>query len=174
MVLATNIATNYAIAADDTNYIGDEIIIKSELMRSDVYETDEMVVDRIPAANKSTEAVSKSGFELARESGFTATSSITCNDDGWGFGHWNVYAVSESSATRMIDYIYARARSYNSNGVLMDSATQSERDSSYVSATADYVINSNVFEYGCWAIGNHTYRDAGYKDIVHETRDEWR
>ena len=164
------ISATTAFATPGNNNIGENMISQAENKNVSVYETDDMIVDLVPVPRKTTTAVPKSGMRLE---GFDVTSSILCHDNGWLGGHWDVYVVVGSEATRPIDYIYAKARSYDSDGVLMDTDSNSETNSSFVSATADYIKGSMIFDNDSWGLGNHTYRESGFKDIIHETKDEW-
>ncbi|MDY7043707.1 XoxI protein [Virgibacillus sp. M23] len=80
------------------------------------------------------------------------------------------YAVAKSTTTRNIDYLYARSRTFNGDGGLIKSKSSSAKNSSYASAKAK---NGTIYSKDDWAIGNHTYKDSGYKTIKHETRAEW-
>jgi hypothetical protein len=95
------------------------------------------------------------------------TSSIDCR--------YNIFfgskAIAESSSTTEEDYIYAKSRSYNSDDSLIDSKSDSESNSSFVSATS---INDTFTVIGDYAYGNYVYKKSGYKDVIHETYDEWK
>ncbi|PFE10614.1 XoxI protein [Bacillus cereus] len=80
------------------------------------------------------------------------------------------YAVAKSSSTVTEDYIYAKARAFNSNGSLISTNSNSANKSSFVSATAN---NSSIYYGGHYAIGNHTYKLSGYSDVNHETKAYW-
>lgn len=80
------------------------------------------------------------------------------------------YAISKSSSTTIEDYIYAKCRTFNGDGSLIKSTTQDAKKASYVSAKA---MNSTYYVGNDYAIGNHTYKLSGYKDVVHETKAYW-
>ncbi|USK32119.1 XoxI protein [Bacillus sp. F19] len=80
------------------------------------------------------------------------------------------YAVSKSSSTATEDYIYARARTFNGDGALINSKSASANKTTYICARAD---NGTIYFGNDWALGNHTYKLSGYKDVVHETKAYW-
>ncbi|QWH64201.1 XoxI protein (plasmid) [Bacillus mycoides] len=80
------------------------------------------------------------------------------------------YAVAKSNSTVSEDYIYAKARAFNSNGSLISTNSNSANKSTFVSATAK---NSSIYYGGHYAIGNHTYKLSGYSDVNHETKAYW-
>ncbi|MFP7474644.1 XoxI protein [Niallia taxi] len=80
------------------------------------------------------------------------------------------YALAKSTSTTKEDYIYAKVRTYHRTGYLMDSKSVSAKKSSSVTAKAE---NTTTILWGNYAIGNHTYKLKGYKDVVHETKDKW-
>ncbi|WJE23240.1 XoxI protein [Bacillus cereus] len=82
----------------------------------------------------------------------------------------NPYSVSKSSSSTTEDYIYAKSRTFNGDGSLINSKSNSANKSSYVSATA---TNSSVYYGDDYAIGNHTYKLSGYNDVNHETKAYW-
>ncbi|MDP7991972.1 XoxI protein [Bacillus sp. MHSD_36] len=82
----------------------------------------------------------------------------------------NPYAVSKSSSSSTEDYIYARSRTFNGDGSLINSKSASANKSSFVSATA---TNSSIYYGDDYAIGNHTYKLSGYNDVNHETKAYW-
>ncbi|KWW22123.1 XoxI protein [Peribacillus simplex] len=80
------------------------------------------------------------------------------------------YAVAKSSSTVKEDYIYAKARTFNGDGALIKSNSTSAKKTTYTSVRAD---NGTIYSGNDWAIGNHTYKLKGYKDINHETKAYW-
>jgi hypothetical protein len=84
----------------------------------------------------------------------------------------NYYTVAKSSATTKQDKIFARARLYNSKGVLWQDEDSTAKNSKFTSATArssTFQINFN----NAYSIGNHSYKRSGYKDTFHETKKNW-
>ena len=75
-----------------------------------------------------------------------------------------VSATATSSSTTSLDYIEATVRAYYDTGGLMGTASDSAKKSSY--AGAQY---SSGFKFIDMAYGSHVYKNAGYKDIYHET-----
>lgn len=102
---------------------------------------------------------------LSLEDGeYTATSKIEGDKNAYGD---KIKATATSSATRIIDYIYAKARVFEDGGVI-GSGEDEATNSSYAGATTGFVD----FGFATWdndARGNHLYKDEGWKDIVHET-----
>ncbi|HHY2674279.1 MULTISPECIES: XoxI protein [Bacillus cereus group] len=82
----------------------------------------------------------------------------------------NPYAVAQSKSTTTEDYIYAKARTFNGDGSLVNTKSNNAKKSSYVSATA---TNTSVYYGDDYAIGNHTYKLNGYNDVNHETKASW-
>lgn len=82
----------------------------------------------------------------------------------------NPYAVAKSKSTTTEDYIYAKARTFNGDGSLVNTKSNNAKKSSYVSATA---TNTSVYYGDDYAIGNHTYKLNGYNDVNHETKASW-
>ncbi|MGF9815001.1 XoxI protein [Bacillus toyonensis] len=82
----------------------------------------------------------------------------------------NPYAVAKSKSTTTEDYIYAKARTFNGDGSLVNTKNNNAKKSSYVSATA---TNTSVYYGDDYAIGNHTYKLNGYNDVNHETKASW-
>ncbi|MGH1284107.1 XoxI protein [Bacillus toyonensis] len=82
----------------------------------------------------------------------------------------NPYAVAQSKSTTTEDYIYAKARTFNGDGSLVNMKSNNAKKSSYVSATA---TNTSVYYGDDYAIGNHTYKLNGYNDVNHETKASW-
>ncbi|KLA30729.1 MULTISPECIES: hypothetical protein [Bacillus cereus group] len=82
----------------------------------------------------------------------------------------NPYAVAKSKSTTTEDYIYAKARTFNGDGSLVNTKSNSAKKSTYVSATA---TNTSVYYGDDYAIGNHTYKLNGYNDVNHETKASW-
>jgi hypothetical protein len=80
------------------------------------------------------------------------------------------YSVSSSSSTTKEDYIYAKSRTFNSDGGLISSKSSSAENSTYASAKA---VNGTIVYGNDWAIGNHTYKLSGYNDVIHETQASW-
>ncbi|KZE67943.1 hypothetical protein AWM68_17370 [Fictibacillus phosphorivorans] len=93
----------------------------------------------------------------------TSTTTVYNNFEG-------AYAVSKSTSTTTEDYIYAKCRTFNGSGEVLNTKTVSQYDSSYVAAKA---VNGTFYIANDWAVGNHTYKLSGYNDVVHETRDDW-
>ncbi|WP_025688820.1 hypothetical protein [Paenibacillus zanthoxyli] len=80
------------------------------------------------------------------------------------------YVVSQSTANAPIDYISAKARVFDDDETLLDTKLDEQKGSSIASAKAE----PTDFYYGDdYAIGNHTFKQAGYSDMVKETRVEW-
>lgn len=137
----------------------------------EVFEKNETLFDLRPIEQKSTNAERINGDgEISpaslSEGPFTANSKIkgnrvtTISSD-------KISATATSNATRVIDSIYAKARLYE-NGGLLDSKENPETNSSHAGVTA----GPSSFGLVTWdndAYGNHTYKDAGWKDVVHET-----
>lgn len=183
LTIATLMSANsfmvYANSFNNSNQIGEEMIKKSNTINAIQYEDNTMIIDRTPVSEKSTMAVPQFNIYQFnnRLLGKSSTapnykSSIKCDRDGFG-AYENPFAVAKSTSSKKIDYIYAKARAYDSDGVLMNSDSQEEENTSYVSATALYEKDSMIFDSDSWALGNHTYRNKGYKDVVHETKDNW-
>lgn len=82
----------------------------------------------------------------------------------------NPYAVAKSKSTTTEDYIYAKARTFNGDGSLVNTKSNNAKKSSYVSATA---TNTSVYYGDDYPIGNHTYKLNGYNDVNHETKASW-
>lgn len=82
----------------------------------------------------------------------------------------NPYAVAKSKSTTTEDYIYAKARTFNGDGSLVNTKSNNAKKSSYVSATA---TNTSFYYGDDYAIGNHTYKLNGYNDVNHETKASW-
>ncbi|WP_242255948.1 XoxI protein [Bacillus cereus group sp. BfR-BA-01379] len=82
----------------------------------------------------------------------------------------NPYAVAKSKSTTIEDYIYAKARTFNGDGSLVNTKSNSAKKSTYVSATA---TNTSIYYGDDYAIGNHTYKLNGYNDVNHETKASW-
>ena len=78
------------------------------------------------------------------------------------------YTVAKSKSTTTEDYVYAKARTFNGDGSLVNTKVIVQK-SSFVSATA---TNTSIY-YGDDAIGNHTYKLSGYNDVNHETKAFW-
>ena len=87
--------------------------------------------------------------------------------------HFNIlraWATATSSATEPIDYIYARAKTYNYDGAFLDSDEDASTNATYAgteAANASFNIN------GDYAYGNHVFKNSGYQDMIRETYDEW-
>ncbi|CGF81910.1 XoxI protein [Bacillus sp. N447-1] len=82
----------------------------------------------------------------------------------------NPYAVAKSNSTTTEDYVYAKARTFNGDGSLVNTKSNSAKKSSFVSATA---TNTSIYYGDDYAIGNHTYKLSGYNDVNHETKAFW-
>ncbi|MBJ8201304.1 XoxI protein [Bacillus cereus] len=82
----------------------------------------------------------------------------------------NPYAVAKSKSTTTEDYVYAKARTFNGDGSLVNTKSNSAKKSSFVSATA---TNTSIYYGDDYAIGNHTYKLSGYNDVNHETKAFW-
>ncbi|MED3079604.1 XoxI protein [Bacillus wiedmannii] len=82
----------------------------------------------------------------------------------------NPYAVAKSKSTTTEDYIYAKARTFNGDGSLVNTKSNNTKKSTYVSATATH---TSVYYGDDYAIGNHTYKLNGYNDVNHETKASW-
>ncbi|WP_144558376.1 hypothetical protein [Shouchella miscanthi] len=76
-----------------------------------------------------------------------------------------VRGTATSSTTRVVDYVYARARIYQSGTVRADASDTSRKDN-YAGAATSYVSKKS----SGYTRGNHEYRHAGYKTINHVTR----
>jgi len=80
------------------------------------------------------------------------------------------YATSYSKAEVAQDYIYVKCRTYNGDGSLIHSNKASEAHSKYVSVKTD---NGTPYYGNDYAMGNHTYKKKGYKDLYKETKVKW-
>ncbi|ARU59634.1 hypothetical protein CBW65_00020 [Tumebacillus avium] len=94
----------------------------------------------------------------------TVTSRVVASTN-WNFTA-KATATSDSTATE--DWIYAKARIYKSTGVLLG---QAEDDQEYSNHAGASVSLSSIGTGASYALGNHTYMDAGYQTIYHETKD---
>lgn len=83
----------------------------------------------------------------------------------------NPYAVAKSKSTTTEDYVYAKARTFNGDGSLVNTKSNSAKKSSFVSATGP--TQAFIMERDDYAIGNHTYKLSGYNDVNHETKAFW-
>ena len=128
-----------------------------------VYTTDTKMVDNSFGSEKTTIAEPLEGTVLSRASKAPKNTSRVKWITSLIQTH---YAVASSSSNVLEDSIYARCRTYTSSGSLIQSRSNTEKKSSYVTAQASSV-GGNAYKYK--AIGNHTYKLAGYKDVYHET-----
>jgi hypothetical protein len=178
IVLSLLVSNGIFLYANSTEMVekGDQIfnnakeIMSKQKSNSNLLETENQLIDFRPIESKSS---SKKPLENSNQkmkilkSNPINTSSIDCR--------YNIFfgskAIAESSSTTEEDYIYAKSRSYNSDDSLIDSKTDSENNSSFVSATS---INDTFTVLGDYAYGNHVYKKSGYKDVIHETYDEWK
>ncbi|WP_339217616.1 hypothetical protein [Ornithinibacillus sp. FSL M8-0202] len=135
-----------------------------------VQENENSIIDKSRTPEISTTAVLKDEKAIsAFASGYTASSKMKVSFSNWRDPGKKYWGTATSSATRTIDYIQARARIYE-NGGLIGSAQDEAQNSSYAGATAKG--DSGLVAWDNHGIGNHRYEDAGFKDIVHETRDD--
>ncbi|GMQ57984.1 hypothetical protein AN1V17_23790 [Vallitalea sediminicola] len=144
-------------------------------LNSEVFQSADSIVDLTPVNAKSTSKVKKESnkfisfigdFFASESSTPTNTSNIECIDPFLA----NSYAIAKSSSTVMEDYIYAKCRIYNGgDDSLVSSTEEDENYSSFVSAKA---IDSGFYS-DDYAYGNHIYKLEGYKDVIHETYDEF-
>lgn len=134
-----------------------------------VFEKDGILFDLRPTEEKSTmgervESKEKGAITINGDGEYTATSSIKGDKNGWDD---KINATATSSATRIIDYIYAKARVFEEGGMIA-SAEDQTNNSSYAGAATEYV-DFGIVTWNNDAIGNHLYKDEGWKDIIHET-----
>lgn len=80
------------------------------------------------------------------------------------------YAVAKSSANRMQDYIYARAKTYNGDGSLIKSKSASATKADYIGVKT---MNGTVYFGNDFAIGTHTFKLKGYNTINGQTKAYW-
>lgn len=76
-------------------------------------------------------------------------------------------ATATSSASDLVDTIYAKVRVYTKSGGLEGSKEDSEQGSRYAGIT--YVSKSTTVPKE--AYGNHKFIKAGYKSVINETHD---
>lgn len=129
----------------------------------------DQIVDLTPVPHKTTESQSLENNTLATsQSGgsYSVTSNIKGSFSNWRPDAESLHATASSDVTRAIDYVYAKARIFENGGVV-GSASDTSKGSSYAGATAKGP--SGFVTWDNDARGNHTYKDSGYKDIVHET-----
>lgn len=131
------------------------------------YSTKMKIVNNLAAPEKSTqsEPIESDNASLNSRAGsrYRVTSKVACKS-------FSGKAIATSSVTRSIDFVSAKVRIYNRNGSLDTSKYQSQKKTSFVSATAEH---TGMFMSGSKAYGNHEYRDSGSKTIYHETVDRW-
>ncbi|MGN7397552.1 hypothetical protein [Peribacillus frigoritolerans] len=82
----------------------------------------------------------------------------------------STYAVAKSSANRLQDYIYARAKTYNGDGSLIKSKSASATKADYIGVKA---MNGTLYSSNDWAIGTHIFKLKGYKTITGQTKAYW-
>jgi hypothetical protein len=131
--------------------------------------TPNAIVDLAPVAQKSTVkrmAGNQSVEAVITPDAPTDTSRTDTHSPLFG----GFYATSTSDSTISEDYIYAKCRTYNGDGSLLHSAEDKQYNSSHAGAKAD---NGSAYTGDDYAIGNHTYKEAGYLDVVHETKAYW-
>ncbi|USK76646.1 XoxI protein [Peribacillus frigoritolerans] len=80
----------------------------------------------------------------------------------------STYAVAKSSANRLRDYIYARAKTYNGDGSLIKSKSASATKADFIGVKA---MNGTSLDDS--AIGTHIYKLKGYKTITDQTKASW-
>lgn len=131
------------------------------------------LVDLAPVEQKATESQPLNNTKVASLSGssYTANSNISGSFSNWRPDATSLHATASSDVTRAIDYVYAKARIFENGGVV-GSSSDTSKGSSYAGATAKGP--SGFVTWDNDARGNHTYKDSGYKDIIHETyTDSW-
>jgi hypothetical protein len=125
------------------------------------------IVDLSPVEQKSTQSQSLDNSLNAMSGGsYTVNSSIDGSFSTWRADSEALHATAVSDVTRAIDYVYAKARVFENGGVV-GSASDTSKGSSYAGATAKGPAGFVTWDND--ARGNHTYKDSGYKDIIHET-----
>ncbi|MDB8791832.1 hypothetical protein PN398_13990 [Romboutsia sp. 1001216sp1] len=131
------------------------------------YSTKIKIVNNLAVSEKSTqsEPIESDNTSLTSRAGsnYTVTSKVACKS-------FSGKAIATSSVTRAIDFVSAKVRIYDRNGSLDTSKSQSQKKTSFISATA---VHTSSFMSGSKAYGNHEYRDSGFKTIYHETVDRW-
>ncbi|KGX85735.1 hypothetical protein [Pontibacillus litoralis] len=131
-------------------------------------ETNDAIIDKSQKPEIVTAKVSKDKSKKTFSASATPTNtSTTTAYTPWG----DNYAVSKSESTIQEDYISAKNRTYNgTDGSLIDSDFNEQNHSSYISAKA---YNDTTYYGNDWAVGNHVYKESGYKDVIHETKDNF-
>lgn len=147
---------------------------KDELGK-EVFQLDGMIVDLREIPQKSvTQALNpsiKKGDVVGQSATITSLPQCTskCSFKTPLFS--KPYILATSSATVVEDYIYAKARYYNSDDTLISQDEQQMNNSSYISAKAQG--SAWGVYWGDYGYGNHIYRLDGYYDVICETYDEW-
>jgi len=80
------------------------------------------------------------------------------------------YATASSKSSSLASYIYVKCRTFDSDGTVIQSNSKSEKNSSYVGVKTN---NGTLYYGNDWAVGNHTYKHKGKKDVVKETKAKW-
>jgi len=134
------------------------------LRSNNIIKTDEYIVDLSPVSTKTTSMERTDGKSL--RSDYTVTSHVDCKDPLLS----SPKVIATSSATAMLDTVYAKARFYNGDGSLVNSDETTENNTNFASATAKSKA-SNIYYGDDYGYGNHLYEKEGYKTIIHETYD---
>lgn len=161
-VLSYGNTSKLGIEEGERIYNNTKEIVSKEKMN--IIETETQIIDFTPRESKSSiKKPLKNSLELRStlNSAPVNTSNIKASNSVTGY-----YAIATSSSTVQEDYIYAKSRVYNANDVLLDSDSNSEQYSKFVSASAK---NTSAWVWFDYAYGNHIYKKSGYKDVVHET-----
>jgi hypothetical protein len=82
----------------------------------------------------------------------------------------STYAVAKSSANRLQDYIYARAKTYNGDGSLIKSKSASATKADYYGVKT---MNGTFYSLNDFVIGTHIFKLKGYKTITGQTKAYW-
>lgn len=133
---------------------------------SNVQVLDNTIKDLTPIAEKSTTSQPLEGVFTASSTGYSVSSKISGNFSSFRPSSEKLNAIATSSATKAIDSIYAKARIFE-NGGLVGSASDTNSNSSYTGVTA-----KSPSGFATWdndARGNHSFKEAGFKDVYHET-----
>lgn len=126
-----------------------------------------VVYDLTPVREKSTNVRPTLPGVVSTQAAPTNTSKTTASSPLFG----DSYAVSTSDSTIQEDSISAKCRVYDGDGSLLDSKEDKQTNSSH--AGTPKTINGTAYYGNDYALGNHVYQEAGYYDVIHETRDDF-
>ncbi|WP_074682477.1 hypothetical protein [Priestia aryabhattai] len=118
-------------------------------------------------ADVETASAVSNGYEASAKSKKVMTTSTVTTHVKWSAA----YATASSKSSSLASYIYVKCRTFDSDGTVIHSNSKSEKNSSYVGVKTD---NGTLYYRNDWAVGNHTYKHKGKKDVVKETKTNWK